>query len=368
MDTSPPLRIFADESATPVAVHTPCQVPLHWQADVKRGLDRDCALGVIEKVPVNDPVTWSSRMVITPKQDGSPRRVVDFTPLNRCAPRQTHHTQTPWALVSSIPGNKVKSTLDCWNGYHSIPLHPADRHLTTFITSWGRYRYRTAPQGLISAGDAYTQRKSEIMTNFENVKDCVDDSLIYDDTIEENFYRVCSYLEQGATGGCTFNPKKFQFGERQVQFLGFLVTNSGVKPTQQFVNSILSFPAPTSLTDIRSWFGAINQISYTFASAPIMAPFRHLLSFKVPFQWSAELQAAFDASKQEILAQCEKGVRSFDPSLPTALATDWSKLGIGYWLTQKHCSCPGLGAAPQDGKPSTVGVGSAPQQNPDTTP
>ena len=33
-------------------------------------------------------------------------------------------------------------------------------------------------------------------------------------------------------------------------------------------------------------------------------------------------------------------VRSFNPALPTALATDWAKLGVGFWLTQKHCSCP----------------------------
>ena len=39
------------------------------------------------------------------------------------------------------------------------------------------------------------------------------------------------------------------------------------------------------------------------------------------------------------MAQCEKGVRSFDPKLPTALATDWAKLGLGFWLCQKHCSC-----------------------------
>ena len=340
MDGSPPLRIFVDDDATPVAVHTPSQVPLHWQQDVKRGLDRDCHLGVLEKVPVNDPVTWSHRMVISPKSDGSPRRVVDFTPLNKFAPRQTHHTETPWAIVSSIPSNQVKSTVDCWHGYHSVPLHPADRHLTTFITPYGRYRYRTAPQGLISAGDGYTHRKAEIMADFQNVKNCVDDSLLYDDTIEANFYRVCAFLEQGSRGGCTFNPKKFQFGERDVEFLGFLVTDTGVKPTKSFVDSIMSFPSPKSLTDIRSWYGAVNQISYSFATAPSMAPFRHLLSSKVPFQWSTELQTAFDASKQEIIKQCERGVRTFDPTLPTALATDWAKLGMGFWLTQKHCACP----------------------------
>jgi hypothetical protein len=103
----------------------------------------------------------------------------------------------------------------------------------------------------------------------------------------------------------------------------------------------MSFPSPKSLTDIRSWYGAVNQISYSFATAPAMAPFRHLLSSKVPFQWSTELQTAFDASKQEIIKQCERGVRTFDPTLPTALATDWAKLGMGFWLTQKHCACPG---------------------------
>ena len=341
MDSSPPLRLFVEEDAVPVAVHTPSQVPLHWQEDVKKGLDRDCQLGVLEKVPVNDPVSWCSRMVITSKPDGSPRRVVDHTAVNKYAPRQTHHTEPPWAIVSSIPSGKVKSVVDCWHGYHSVPIHPADRHITTFITPWGRYRYRTSPQGLISAGDGYTHRKAEIMAGFENVKNCVDDSLIYDDTIEENFYRTCRFLEQGSRGGCTFNPKKFQFGESEVTFLGFLVTDTGVKPTTEFTQSILSFPTPKSLTDIRSWFGAINQISYSFAVAPVMAPFRHLLSSKVPFEWSEELQVAFDASKQEILRQCEHGVRTFDPKLPTALATDWAKLGIGYWLTQKHCSCPG---------------------------
>ena len=82
----------------------------------------------------------------------------------------------------------------------------------------------------------------------------------------------------------SFNPQKFQFGVEEVTFLGFLVTKDGIKTTGQFKESILNFPTPQNITDIRSWFGCINQVSYAFASAPIMAPFRHLLSMKVPFQ------------------------------------------------------------------------------------
>ena len=183
-----------------------------------------------------------------------------------------------------------------------------------------------------------------MMEGFQDQKTCVDDTVIYDDSIEQNFYRVCEFLEIASRGGCTFNPKKFQFGSSEVNFLGFRVTENGIKPLSEFLDNITNFPVPQNITDVRSWFGAINQISYSFAIAPVMAPFRHLLSSKVPFQWSPELQEAFTESKKEIIKQCELGVRSFDPALPTALATDWSKLGMGFWLTQKHCSC--LGTTP----------------------
>ena len=52
------------------------------------------------------------------------------------------------------------------------------------------------------------------------------------------------------------------------------------------------------------------------------------------------LQHAFEESKAVIISDIEEGVRIFDTSKPTCLTTDWSKTGIGFWLLQKHCSCP----------------------------
>ena len=57
----------------------------------------------------------------------------------------------------------MKTVLDNWHGYHSVPVHPADRHLTTFLTQWGKYQYRTCPQGFISAGDGFTHRMDLIV-------------------------------------------------------------------------------------------------------------------------------------------------------------------------------------------------------------
>ena len=96
MTDSPPLRLFVDETAMPVAIHSPAAIPIHWAEQVKAGLYRDVRLGVIERVPLNTPVRWCSRMLITAKHDGSPCCVVDYQPVNEHCQRQTHHTQSPW--------------------------------------------------------------------------------------------------------------------------------------------------------------------------------------------------------------------------------------------------------------------------------
>ena len=41
----------------PVASHSPIPVPVHWHKAVKAGLDRDEAIGVIERVPPGTPTT-----------------------------------------------------------------------------------------------------------------------------------------------------------------------------------------------------------------------------------------------------------------------------------------------------------------------
>ena len=254
MQDSPPMRLFMDKTAKPVAVHTPAPIPIHWANQVKAGLDRDVRLGVLERVPVNEPTSWLSRMIITPKHDGSPRRVIDYQPVNDHCPRQTHHTRSPWQVASSVPRHTVKTVCDAWHGYHSVPIHPADRHITSFITQYGRYRYRTAPQGLLSAGDSYTQRSDELIGDFKNHVKCVDDSLIWGDDIEVNFASTCAFLEKCSQGGIVFNPKKFVFAE-EVDYLGFRLTKEGLKPTVEFLHNIRSFPSPKSITDVRSWYG-----------------------------------------------------------------------------------------------------------------
>ena len=339
MMAGPPLRLMVDPDAQPVAYHTPIPVPIHWQDDVKAGLDQDVRLGVIEPVPVGNPVTWCHKMVICPKKSGKPRRTVDLQPLNQHAVRETHHTQSPFHQARAIPPNVRKTVFDAWNGYHSVALHEDDRHLTTFITPWGRYRYCVAPQGYVASGDGYSRRFDEIVSAFPQKTKCVDDTLMWADTIEEAFFQAVRWLDTCGNNGITLNPAKFSFARMTTEFAGFEITPSTVRPCSRYLEAILNFPTPRNITDVRSWFGLINQVSYAFASTERMLPFRSLLKPGTPFQWTDQLDRLFEESKSMIIGEIHKGVEIFDKTKPTCLATDWSKEGIGFWLFQKHCAC-----------------------------
>ena len=49
----------------------------------------------------------------------------------------------------------------------SVPIGEED-HLTTFITQWVRFRYRSAPQGYIASGHGCTRWYDELVADIPN--------------------------------------------------------------------------------------------------------------------------------------------------------------------------------------------------------
>ena len=56
-------------------------------------------------------------MVVVVKADGSCRRVVDLSHLNKYGVRETHHVQPPFIKVREISSNTWKSVTDAWIGF-----------------------------------------------------------------------------------------------------------------------------------------------------------------------------------------------------------------------------------------------------------
>ena len=337
----PPLEMHISDSAKPRVCNTASSIPLHWQQRVYEDLIRDEALGVIERVPYGVPVTWCHRMVVTRKHDGTPRRTVDLSPLNKFCKRELHSAESPFHLARRIPQGTWKTVTDAWNGYHSVPLRECDSHLTSFITPFGRWRYIRAPQGFLSSGDGYNRRFEAVLADFVRKERCVDDTIHYDSDLEAHWWRTIDFLILVGTSGIDLNPDKFQFAQKIVEFAGFRISENNIEPLPKFLDAITTFPTPVNNTDIRSWYGLINQVGNYAQLRDTMAPFRRFLSTKTKFEWSKELDKVFEESKLHIVESIKNGVKIFDITKPTCLRPDYSTRGLGYFLLQKHCSCEG---------------------------
>ena len=337
--SGPPAHIHLQPNAIPYARHTPIPVPHHWKAKVKESLDRYVQRGIIAPVPIGTPVTSCSPMVVVSKEDGSPRCTIDFQRLNAQCQRETHHTSTPFQLASQVPANTKKSVVDAVDGFHSVALDAESQPLTTFITEWGRFMYLRMPQGFVAAGDAYTRRYDEIIDGVERKVKIVDDTLLYDESIEQAFYHMWDYLTLCANNGVVVNAKKFKFCQDTIDFAGLTITPTGVTPSAKILSSICDFPRPTDLTSARSWFGLVNQVAWAYAVSPLMQPFRELIKPNQKFYWDDVLDTLFESSKSILIDLVKDGVQSYDISKTTCLQPDWSKDGVGYLLLQKHCQC-----------------------------
>ena len=163
------------------------------------------------------------------------------------------------------------------------------------------------------------------------------------DNLTKSFFQTVEWLDICGHNGIIFNPNKFVFGAGTVEFAGFEITSTNIQQCKKYLDAICNFPTPTNITDVRSWFGLINQVSYAFTATERMLPFRQSPKPGTPFKWDNELNELFEESQSVIIEEIEEGVWIFDKSKPTCLATDWSKTGIGFWLFQKHCHCLSTG-------------------------
>ena len=117
-------------------------------------------------------------------------------------------------MVSAIPKHSFKTVVDAYWGYHQVEFNQESRRLTTLITPWGRFIYRRTPMGDCSAGDASTKRLDDVMQGVPRKYKCVDDNLVFDNSMKAAFWHTYDFLATCAARGITLKPKKFQFGDR----------------------------------------------------------------------------------------------------------------------------------------------------------
>ena len=173
----------------------------------------------------------------------------------------------------------------------------------------------------------------------QNIRRVIDDTLLYARDLEESFKQVAEYLTLVGKNGIILNSDKFCFGEDTVDWAGIRLTKDMAKPLPEHIKAIREFPTPVNITDMRSYWALVNQVAPHYCVRPYLEPFRELLKKDTPWYWDGVLQGLFEESREHISKLVLEGITRFDKTRWTAVCSDWSKVGIGYFLSQKYCKC-----------------------------
>ena len=113
-----------------------------------------------------------------------------------------------------------------------MELAKESQHLTTLICSEGQFKYLRAPMGLISTGDNYNRHRDLSLTGIPNVQKVVDDILIHTDTFKDNVRYLIKVLERCQEHSITLSTEKFKFGEKEIGYVGYRISENGIEGSQ----------------------------------------------------------------------------------------------------------------------------------------
>ena len=138
-----------------------------------------------------------------------------------------------------------------------MKLKPEDIPKTAFRTRYGHYEFLVMAFGLTNAPVAFMDMMDRGCKKYFDkfIIVFIDDILIYSKTEEDHSKHMRIALEILRKEKLYVKFSKCEFWLREVQFLGHVVNNEGIKVDPAKIEAIMSWERPKMLTEVRSFMG-----------------------------------------------------------------------------------------------------------------
>lgn len=123
-------------------------------------------------------------------------------------------------IIHDLNGCTVYSKIDLREGYHQLSLHPDSRHITTFSTHRGLYRYKMLSYGINTAAEQFQDVIASAINDIPNPKNKSDDIIWYGRSHEEHDKALHKLLQRCPDLNLTLNKEKCKFYMSEITFSG----------------------------------------------------------------------------------------------------------------------------------------------------
>jgi len=325
------------------------RIPPGMIEEIKQHLKQMLDIGVIRKS--HSP--YASNILPVRKKDGKLRFCIDYRDLNKRTIKDSYAIPRIEDTLDLLHGKCWFSVLDLKAGYWQVEVEEEDRPYTAFtVGPLGLWECNRLPFGLTNSPATF-QRVMEHILGDLNMSICLvylDDIIIFSDSFEEHLQHLELVLERIKQFGLKLNPKKCKFFQRQIKYLGHIISSEGIAVDSEKTKTLLTWPVPSNVDQLRSFLGFVGYFrKYVKDYAKIAKPLNDLLvgngkacnrkkqkreKGAVPWKWNKEQQNAFDTLIQKLVSPPVLAFPDFEK--PFSLHTDASSQGLGAVLYQNQ--------------------------------
>ncbi|KAM0929344.1 hypothetical protein ACQ4PT_001454 [Festuca glaucescens] len=300
--------------------------------EIEKQIRELLAQGVIR--PSSSP--FASPVLLVGKKDLSWRLCVDYRHLNAITVKNKYPLPVIDELLDELAGAKWFTSLDLRSGYHQIRMAECDEYKTAFQTHHGHFEYRVMPYGVTGGPATFQGVMNAILAPFlrQSVLVFVDDILIYSKTLADHAQHLQAVLEILAKNELKVKRSKCNFAKQEIQYLGHVISASGVSTDQGKIKPILQWQPPENVKELR-WFLGMTGYYRKFIRGygVISKNLTGLLKKGVPYTWTSATEESFQALKNALSSAPVLALPDFSKTF--IIETDACSRGVGAVLLQE---------------------------------
>lgn len=285
---------------------------------------------------------WSSPVWVVPKKlDASGeqkwRVVIDYRKLNEKTIDDRYPLPNINEILDKLGRSMYFSTLDLASGFHQIEVTPEDIKKTAFTVENGHYEYTRMPFGLKNAPATFQRVMDSVLKELQN-KICLvymDDIIVFSVSLEEHMQNLSRVFNALGSANLKIQLDKSEFLRKEVEFLGHVVTEKGIKPNPNKIKTVLEYPIPKNRKEIKQFVGLLGYYrKFIRDFARLIRPITiKLKKTATNIDINDEnYRKCFEACRQMLTRDPILAYPDF--SIPFLLITDASNFAVGAVLSQ----------------------------------